>query len=99
MEIHTGIINELIKFGKELENFSYRDEKDFHEGRSLKLAQLRLEDTVQIQTRNYTKISEIFSNIRGYIQLMNTAFLLILSYINKINSEIKIFWKGGDSSD
>ena len=91
MEIHTGIINEQIKFEKELENFSYRDEKDFHEGRSLILAQLRLEDTVQIQTRNYSKISEIFSTIRSYIHLMNTAFLLILSYINKINSEIKIF--------
>ena len=88
MEIHTGIINELIKFGKELENFSYRDEKDFHEGRSLKLAQLRLEDTVQIQTRNYTKISEIFSRIGGYMQL--TVFLLLSSIITKIDSEIKI---------
>ena len=41
MEIHTGIINEQIKFErylkfeKELENFSYRDEKDSHERRSL----------------------------------------------------------------
>jgi len=97
-EIHTdtGLINEHIKverylkFRKELENFTYRDEKDYHEGRSLILAQLRLEDTVQIQTRNYTKISEIFSRIGGYMQLMNTVFLLISSYINKINSEIKI---------
>jgi len=97
-EIHTdtGLINEHIKverylkFRKELENFTYRDEKDYHEGRSLILAQLRLEDTIQIQTRIYTKISEIFSRIGGYMQLMNTVFLLISSYINKINSEIKI---------
>ena len=97
-EIHTdtGLINEEIKverylkFRKELENFTYRDEKDYHEGRSLILAQLRLEDTVQIQTRKYTKIPEIFSRIGGYMQLMNTAFLLISSIITKTDSEIKI---------
>ena len=97
-EIHTdkGLINEQIKidrylkFRKELENFTYREEKDYHEGRSLILAQLRLEDTVQIQTRKYTKIPEIFSRIGGYMQLMNTAFLLISSIITKTDSEIKI---------
>ena len=97
-EIHTdtGLINENIKierylkFRKELENFTYREVKDYHEGRSLILAQIRLEDTVQIQTRKYTKISEIFSRIGGYMQLMNTVFLLISSIITKIDSEIKI---------
>ena len=97
-EIHTdtGLINEKVKierylkFRKELENFTYREEKDYHEGRSLILAQLRLEDTVQIQTRKYTKISEIFSRIGGYMQLMNTVFLLVSSIITKIDSEIKI---------
>ena len=97
-EIHTdtGLINENIKierylkFRKELENFTYREVKDYHEGRSLILDQIRLEDTVQIQTRKYTKISEIFSRIGGYMQLMNTVFLLISSIITKIDSEIKI---------
>ena len=97
-EIHTdaGLINEqmkierYLKFRKELENFTYRDEKDYHDGKSLILVQLRLEDTIQIQTRKYTKISEIFSRIGGYMQLMNTVFLLVSSIINKIDSEIKI---------
>jgi len=97
-EIHTdaGLINEqnkiakYLKFKKELENFTYRDEKDYHAGKSLILVQLRLEDTIQIQTRKYTKISEIFSRIGGYMQLMNTAFLLASSIFNKIDSEIKI---------
>ena len=97
-EIHTdtGLINEKVKierylkFRKELENFTYREEKDYHEGRSLILVQLRLEDTIQIQKRAYTKISEIFSRIGGYMQLMNTAFLLLSSIINKIDLEIKI---------
>ena len=97
-EIHTdaGLINEQVKienylkFRKELENFTYRDEKDYHAGKSLILVQLRLEDTIQIQTRKYTKISEIFSRIGGYMQLMNTVFLLVSSIFNKIDSEIKI---------
>jgi len=97
-EIHTdaGLINEQVKienylkFRKELENFTYRDEKDYHAGKSLILVQLRLEDTIQIQTRKYTKISEIFSRIGGYMQLMNTVFLLASSIFNKIDSEIKI---------
>ena len=97
-EIHTdvGLINEQVKienylkFRKELENFTYRDEKDYHAGKSLILVQFRLEDIIQIQTRKYTKISVIFSRIGGYMQLMNNVFLLASSIFNKIDSEIKI---------
>ena len=97
-EIHTdtGLINDNInkkkylKFRKEYETFSFRDEADYKKGKSLILVQLRLEDTIFIQKRSYTKVSEIFSRIGGYMQLMNTIFLLISAIFNKINSEIKI---------
>ena len=97
-EIHTdtGLINDnlnkekYLQFRKVLETFSLRDEKDYHSGKNLILVQLRLEDTLFIQKRAYTKISEIFSTIGGYMQLMNTVFLLVASLINNINSEIKI---------
>ena len=97
-EIHTdtGLINgnyikeKYLQFRKVLETFSLRDEKDYHSGKNLILVQLRLEDTLFIQKRAYTKISEIFSTIGGYMQLMNTVFLLVASLINNINSEIKI---------
>ena len=97
-EIHTdrGIINSKIskerylQFRKVLETFSLRDEKDYHSGKNIILVQLRLEDTLLVQTRAYTKIAEILSKIGGYMQLMNTIFLLLTSIINKINSEIKI---------
>ena len=97
-EIHTdkGIVNNQInkerylQFRKVFENFSIRKEKDFHSGKSVILVQLRLEDTLLIQKRSYTKITEVFSRIGGYMQLMNTVFLLITSIINKIYSEIKI---------
>ena len=51
---------------------------------------MKLDDTIFIQTRTYTKISEIFSRIGGYMQLMNTAFLLLSAIINKIHSGFKV---------
>ena len=97
-EIRTdkGLVNsqvskeKYVQFRKVLETFSLRDEKDYHSGKNLILVQLRLEDTLLVQTRAYTKIAEILSKIGGYMQLMNTVFLLLTTIINKINSEIKI---------
>ena len=97
-EIHTdsGLINDnvnvvkYLQFRKGFENFSFRNIEDYHKGKSVILVQLRLEDTLFIQNRTYTKISEIFSRIGGYMQLINTIFLLITTIINKIDSEIKI---------
>ena len=92
----TGLINENInvkkylQYRREIQTFSFRDEEEYYAGKSVILVQLRLDDTILVQTRSYTKISEIFSRIGGYMQLMNTAFLLISSIINKINSELKI---------
>ena len=92
----TGLFEEDIKvdryfqYRKEVQTFTFRDEADYYAGKSVILVQIRLDDTLYIQTRSYTRISEIFSRIGGYMQLMNTVFLLISSIINKLNSEIKI---------
>ena len=79
-----------LQFRKVLETFSFRDEIDYLKGSSLILVQLRLEDTIFVHKRTYTKISEIFSRIGGYMQLMNTVFLLISTLFNKIYCELKI---------
>jgi hypothetical protein len=97
-EIHTdhGLFNEnvekkkYLQYRRVLENFSFREEKDYLKGKSLILVQLRLEDTIFVHKRTYTKISEVFSRIGGYMQLMNTIFLLLSSLINKIFCDIKI---------
>ena len=92
----TGLVSENInvkrylQYRRELQTFSFRDEKDYYDGRSVILVQLRLDDTILVQTRSYTKLSEIFSRIGGYMQLMNTAFLLISSIVNKVNAELKV---------
>ena len=97
-EIHTdtGLINEhtqkdkYIQFRKEVQTFSFRDENEYLAGNDIYLIQIRLDDTILIQKRSYTKISEILSNIGGYMQLMYTVFLLIALLVNKIDSELKI---------
>ena len=97
-EINTdiGLISEDIKsekylqYFKELQTFTFRDEQEYYNGKSIILVQMKLDDTILIQRRTYTKISEIFSRIGGYMQLMNTAFLLLSSIINKIHSNFKV---------
>ena len=92
----TGLFNENIEKGryfqyrKETQTFSFRDEHEYYEGKSIILVQFKLDDTIVIQKRSYTKIPEIFSRIGGYMQLMNTIFLLISSFINRLYSDIKI---------
>ena len=97
-EIHTdtGLFNEHIKkdkyiqFRKEVQTFSFRDEAEYLAGNDICLVQIRLDDTIFVQKRAYTKISEILSKIGGYMQLMYTFFLLIALLVNKIDSELKI---------
>jgi len=97
-EIHTdsGLLNEntnikkYLQFRKELQTFTFRDEQDYYNGKSVILVQLKLDDTIVIQRRSYTKLSDMFSRIGGYMQLLNTVFILLSSIINKLNCEIKI---------
>ena len=92
----TGLLNNNIKkekylqYFKELQTFSFRDEKDYYAGKSVILVQFKLDDNIFIQKRSYTKISEIFSRIGGYMQLMNTVFLLLSSFVNRLNAGLKI---------
>ena len=99
-EIHTdtGLINEKINkkkyihFMTETENFTFRDKNDFL-GKSIISVVLKLDEVVFIHKRNYTKLSEMFSKIGGFMQIINTSFLLISSLINNLNSELKIINK------
>ena len=96
IQTDTGLFDErinndkYIQFRKELETFVFRDEEEYYDGGDIILVQIRLADNVLVQKRTYTKISEIFSRIGGYMQLMNTVFLLISLLINKLDAELKI---------
>ena len=96
VQTDSGLLNEqietekFIQFKKEFETFVFRDEEEYYAGNEIILIQIRLDDNILVQKRTYTKISEIFSRIGGYMQLMNTVFILISLLINKIDVELKI---------
>ena len=97
-EVHTdkGLLNEHItkdryfQYRKEIQTFTFRDEQEYYKGKSIILVQFKMDDAIIIQKRSYTKIAEIFSRIGGYMQLMNTIFLLITALVNKLNFDLKI---------
>jgi hypothetical protein len=97
-EIQTdiGLLNEEIKteqflqFRNEYESFYFVDENDYYNGKSMISVDLRIDSIINIQKRTYTKLSEIFSSIGGYMQLTNTIFTLISIIINRIIPELKI---------
>ena len=97
-EIHTdrGLINQQIdiqkylQFRQTIDSFSFANEDALANGKEFCIVQLKLDDTIFIQKRSYTKINEIFSRIGGYMQLLYAAFSLISVFINKITNEVKI---------
>ena len=97
-QIHTdiGLLNEKIKedkhiqYRKEIQTFSFRDESLYLNGNDIILVQIRLDDTVLIQKRTYTKLSDILSRIGGYMQIMYTLFLLVANSISRIDCRLKI---------
>ena len=97
-EIQTdiGLLKEEIKteqflqFRNEYESFYFVDENDYYNGKSMISVDLRLDTVINIQKRTYAKLSEIFSSIGGYMQLINTIFTLVSLIINKIIPELKI---------
>ena len=96
-EIHTdtGIFSEnfnkkkYLQFISEKQSFYFRNQEDFNQGKQICSIHIRLDDSIHIQKRTYKKMSEIFSLIGGYMQLLSTVFSLI-SILTNLDLEVKI---------
>ena len=92
----TGLFSEDIKtqkyfqYKEHFESFYFRDEKDNSDKESLISVDFRLDDIIFTQKRVYTKMTEIFSTIGGYMQLINTVFTLLSILSKRIIPELKI---------
>lgn len=97
-EIHTdtGLFMNKIKkdkylqFRKYFSTFFFREETDNIEGKEIFVAQIRLEEYIHVQHRVYTKISEVFSIIGGFMQLISNIFVLLTLLTKNINIEKKL---------
>ena len=96
VQTDTGLLSTDIKsefylqFRQYHDPFFFRDIEEYHSGKDIFTAQIRLEEYIKIHKRAYTKISEIFSLIGGYMQLLYTIFSLITSLTKNINIEKKL---------
>ena len=96
-EIHTdiGLLTNNIKkdiylqFRKYYSTFFSRTEEEKQNGKEIFVAQLRLEELIKIQKRIYTKITETFSIIGGYMQLISNIFMLLTILTKTIYIEKK----------
>ena len=97
-EVHTdtSFFNEKINIKKYLQyrntyqTFYFREQQEYLNGKEICIVNLQLDDTIYIQKRTYTKLTEILSKMGGYMQLIYTIFSILSLLINKFNSEIKI---------
>jgi hypothetical protein len=79
-----------LQFRQYHDTFIFRDIEDYHSGKDIFTAQIRLEEYIKIQKRTYTKFPEIFSLIGGYMQLLYTIFTLLIMLTKNINIEKKL---------
>ena len=83
-------IDHFLKYRKYSQSFFFINETEYHSGKEIFAAQIKLEEYIHVQKRDYTKMSEVFSITGGYMQLISTIFALIVLLTKKLNIEKKI---------
>jgi len=100
-EIKTdiGLFTDFIKtetflqYRKYSQSFYFINETEYHEGKEISAAQIKLEEYIHVHKREYTKISEAFSITGGYMQLISTIFVLIRLFSKNIYVDKKVINK------
>jgi len=82
--------NIFLQFRKFYSTFFLRNETEYPNEKEIFVAQIRLEEYIRIQKRLYTKITETFSIIGGYMKLISNIFMLLTLLTKNINIEKKI---------
>ena len=83
----------FLQYRKYSQSFFFINETEYHNGKEIFGAQIKLEEYIYVQKREYIKMAEVFSITGGYMQLMSTIFLFIALLTKNINVEIKILNK------
>ena len=95
----VGIFSNLIKtetflqYRKYSQSFYFINETEYHEGKEIFAAQIKLEEYIHVQKREYAKMSEAFSITGGYMQLISTIFVLIRLFSKNISMDKKVINK------
>lgn len=79
-----------LKYNKELHYFHLTKNEEYKSKKEILTAEIRLEDDIYYHKRTYTKMSQVFSTIGGYMQFIYTSFSLISLLTKKISIELKL---------
>ena len=97
IDTDTGFFKEnihkekFLKFRESSDYFFFREEQEINDGNDeICNIQLKLDDTIIVQTRKYTKIADIFPKLGGYMNLIYLLFSFFSILINQFNLELKI---------
>ena len=99
VQTDAGLFSHLIKtdtflqYRKYSQSFYFINETEYHEGKEIFAAQIKLEEYIHVQVREYTKMSEAFSITGGYMQLISTIFVLIRLFSRNISVDKKVINK------
>jgi hypothetical protein len=80
----------FLKYNKELHNSYFIKNEDYQSKKEILTAEIRLEEDIYYHKRTYTKMSQVFSTIGGYMQFIYTSFALISLLTKKISIELKL---------
>ena len=79
-----------LKYSKELHYLHFIENEENISGKEIFTAEIRLEDDIYFHKRSYTKMSQVFSTIGGYMQVIYTSFTLVSLLTKKISIEQKL---------
>ena len=96
VQTDVGLFSQSLKREQHLEyrkysqSFFFVNETEYHNGKEIFTAEIKLEEYIHFQKREYTKMSEVFSITGGYMQLISTILAIVTLFTNNLNVEKKI---------
>ena len=82
-----------LQYRQYSQSFYFINRTEYLQGKEIFDGQIKLEDYIYVQKREYTKMSEVFSITGGYMQLISTVFLFINLFTKNLAVEKKILNK------
>ena len=100
-EIQTdiGLFANIIKkenyleYRKYSQSFFFINETEYHNGKEIFSGEIKLEEYIHVQKREYIKMAEVFSITGGYMQLISAFFIIINLFTKNFSFEKKILNK------
>ena len=81
-----------LRYIEDSNNFIIIDNNHYFSGKEIISTEIRLEDKIYCHKRTYTKMSQVFSTIGGYMQVIYTVFSLVVLLSKKISIEKKLLY-------